>query len=207
MNRFSSNSSLRRAWVLFLALGAAAFFGGCQGTPHADSPAKKTVVGPAQRVTAPPAAVVAVSAPAETVEVASPAPVENSGTIQASLLERPEAKAPAKTASSAPGELIDMRVALDGLSDFEMVVESEPSGAQVVVDGMPLAKTPCRMLLNGSTTGFCLEAFSVKARFIASDAGVKSQTVEELFTKHDRIPAKLKFTMAGATRTLSNEVK
>lgn len=81
-----------------------------------------------------------------------------------------------------------------------MLVESEPSGAQVVIGRTPVGKTPCRLLLDVSPAGFCKEAFFVKVRFVAGETGAKSQTVEEHFTKLDKIPAKLRVTQEGATR-------
>lgn len=107
-------------------------------------------------------------------------------------------------AGAGAGGAVDIRVAAKRASaqSYEMLVESEPSGAQVVIDETPVGKTPCSVLMDGTPAGFCLSAFSVKVRFIARGGGERSLTVEEVFSKHDKVPAKLRFTPEGATRTL-----
>ncbi len=101
--------------------------------------------------------------------------------------------------------VVDLRNGRKKASDYEMRIESEPAGAQVVISGQPVAKTPCRVLVNGSQTGFFLNPLSVKVRFIATDASGQSRTVEELFSRHDKIPAKLRFSPEGAKRTLRDD--
>lgn len=103
------------------------------------------------------------------------------------------------------GDIVDLRSGQAHAADYEMRVESDPSGSQVVIDGVPLAKTPCRVLMSGSPSGFFLDTHSVKVRFIALDDQHESQTVEEAFSKHDKIPTKLRFTAEGATRTLRDK--
>lgn len=112
------------------------------------------------------------------------------------------AGAPAGAGMADTNGFFDLRVAHADLPDYEMRIESAPAGAQVVIDGRPIAKTPCRVLMNGTQTGFFLDALSVKVRFIATDEGGQSETVEELFSKHDKIPARLRFSPEGAKRTL-----
>jgi hypothetical protein len=84
--------------------------------------------------------------------------------------------------------------------EYPVRVESEPSGAMVVVNGIPIGKTPQRVILPGTPRGFCREQVSLKVRFIAPEAGQSSQTVEELLTPLDKIPAAVSFTPAGTTR-------
>ena len=103
------------------------------------------------------------------------------------------------------GQPVDLRTGGKKAVDYEMLIESEPSGAQIVIGGQPIAKTPCRVLVNGSQTGFFLTALSIKARFIATDTGGQSRTVEELFSRHDKIPETLHFSPDGAKRTLRDE--
>lgn len=104
--------------------------------------------------------------------------------------------------ASDAGPRVDLRSGGKKAGAYEMRIESEPSGAQIVIDGRPVAKTPCCVLVNGSHAGFFLGALSVKARFIATDSGGQSRTVEELFSRHDKIPETLRFSPEGAKRTL-----
>ena len=84
--------------------------------------------------------------------------------------------------------------------EYAVLVESAPDGAIVVVNGIPVGKAPQRILLPGTPRGFFRDQVSLKVRFIAMDAAHASQTVEELLTPLDKIPAGVKFTPAGATR-------
>lgn len=90
----------------------------------------------------------------------------------------------------------------DGLppGEYAILVESVPDGATVVVNGIPVGKAPQRILLPGTQRGFFRDQVSLKVRFIAVDAAHPSQTVEELLTPLDRIPAGVRFTPAGASR-------
>lgn len=84
--------------------------------------------------------------------------------------------------------------------EYAILVESVPDGATVVVNGIPVGKAPQRILLPGTQRGFFRDQVSLKVRFIGSDADHPSQTVEELLTPLDRIPAGVRFTPSGATR-------
>jgi hypothetical protein len=84
--------------------------------------------------------------------------------------------------------------------EFAILVESVPSGGMVVVNGIPVGKAPQRIVLPGTMRGFFRDQVSLKVRFIAEDAGHSSQTVEELLTPLDRIPAIVRFTSSGASR-------
>ena len=86
--------------------------------------------------------------------------------------------------------------------EYALQIESEPSGATVVMNGKPCGKTPCRVVLAGNARGFLREQVSLKVRFIAADASQSSQTVEEVLTPLDRVPTALRFTPAGATRVV-----
>ena len=88
--------------------------------------------------------------------------------------------------------------------EYTVVVESEPRGATVVVNGIPVGKAPQRVILPGTSRGFFRDPVSLKVRFIATDTTNTSKTVEELLTPLDRIPAVVKFTASGATRVARN---
>lgn len=85
---------------------------------------------------------------------------------------------------------------------YVVQVESEPGGATVVVDGVPVGRTPCAITLAGTDGGFFRNTVSVRVRFIADDPAFASATVEEAFALTDRIPAKIVFTPTGAKRIL-----
>ena len=84
--------------------------------------------------------------------------------------------------------------------EFRLQIESTPSDAMVVVNGIPVGRTPRTIELAGTKHGFFRDQVSVKVRFISTDATHPSKTVEEMLTPLDRIPAVVKFTPAGATR-------
>ena len=84
--------------------------------------------------------------------------------------------------------------------EFAVLVESEPAGGIVVLNGVPLGRTPQRIVLTGTSRGFIRDAVSIKVRFVAADTDHTSQTVEEQLTPLDKIPARLHFTPTGSNR-------
>lgn len=84
--------------------------------------------------------------------------------------------------------------------EYAVWVDSEPKGGIVVVDGTPVGRTPQRIVLSGTARGFFNANVSIKVRFVATDSEHTSQTVEELLTPLDKIPARVRFTSQGATR-------
>jgi len=86
--------------------------------------------------------------------------------------------------------------------EYEVWVESEPVGGIVVVNGVPVGRAPQRVVLAGSARGFFRDDVQIKMRFVATDTDHTSQTIEELLTPLDKIPARLHFTTQGVTRIL-----
>lgn len=84
--------------------------------------------------------------------------------------------------------------------EYRLQIESTPSDAMVVVNGIPVGRTPRTIELAGTKHGFFRDQVSVKVRFISTDTTHPSKTVEEMLTPLDKIPALVKFTPAGATR-------
>lgn len=84
---------------------------------------------------------------------------------------------------------------------YPVWIESEPSGATVVVDGVPQGRTPLRVAIPGSARGFFRTETSIRVRFVAADAGQVSATIEERFAPTDRIPTRLDYTPLGVRRT------
>lgn len=115
--------------------------------------------------------------------------------------DRPlRAPAPVKSAPPpAPATAAEAAPKL-GVGEFAVLVDSDPVGGIVVLNGVPVGRTPQRIVLSGTARGFCREDVSIKVRFVAADTDHTSQTVEELLTPLDKIPANVHFTLAGAAR-------
>jgi len=85
-------------------------------------------------------------------------------------------------------------------TQLEVLVESEPVGGIVVLNGVPIGHAPQRVKVTGTSHGFCREEISLKVRFLAADTDHVSQTIEAVFTPLDKIPASVHFTPTGAVR-------
>lgn len=163
--------------VAFCFVSGVAFLAGCASSPQAvrNVPPPNE---PAKTVETTPA----ITAPV--VVQPDPAPVAHKKPVPA----KPKTAAPA-TPVLKPGE-------------YALMVESEPSGATVVVNGKPCGKTPCRVVVQANGRGFLREQVSIKVRFIAADESQSSQTVEDVLTTFDKVPTGIRFTTAGATRVV-----
>lgn len=120
-----------------------------------------------------------------------------SGARSHSAAPQPAASLTAPTAKPSPTEPT-LRVLPEG--EYVVEVESQPSEGTVVVNGIPVGKAPCRVVLPGTTRGFFRDPVSIRVRFIAADAAHQSASVEETFGATDKIPTKVVFTPAGAQR-------
>ena len=112
----------------------------------------------------------------------------------------PSASPPSRETESAPLSPTGMKKSTLPPDEYSVLVESVPEGGIVVVNGIPVGKAPRRILLPGTSRGFFRDQNSLKVRFIGVDSAHPSQTVEELLTPLDRIPAAVRFTPSGATR-------
>ncbi len=79
-------------------------------------------------------------------------------------------------------------------------VESEPPGAMVVVDGVPVGRTPRRVELDVTLQGFARQTNTIRVRFVAESARETSVTTELVLTPRDRVPALLQFTRERVVR-------
>ena len=86
--------------------------------------------------------------------------------------------------------------------EYRVTIVSEPAGAMVVVDGIPVGDTPRRIILPGTEQGFLKRPVSVRVRFVAGSAAATSKTVEVRLTPLERMPRRIEFTPAGARRVL-----
>lgn len=100
---------------------------------------------------------------------------------------------PAQKSTTAPSECASKYH--DG--EYSVLIESEPKGGIVVVSGIPIGRTPQRVVLPGTTHGFSRDQVSIKVRFVATDTDHVSQTVEEVLTPLDKIPASVRFAVSG----------
>jgi hypothetical protein len=89
-----------------------------------------------------------------------------------------------------------------GVTKLTMLVESEPAGATIVVDGRPVGKTPLRLGVPATVLGFFRDYVEIRARFIAENETEVSQTATEEFSPREKVPAVLHFTPAGVRRTV-----
>jgi hypothetical protein len=81
-----------------------------------------------------------------------------------------------------------------------MSIDSEPSGAVIVVNGIPIGKAPLQLKLKITPQGFFRDYMTVKARFLATSSDETSVTVEDDCTPRDKIPGKIIFTPQGSQR-------
>jgi len=105
-------------------------------------------------------------------------------------------------APPAPAVGVPAVVPEAGVTKLTMLVESEPAGATIVVDGRPVGKTPLRLGVPATVLGFFREYVEIRARFIAENETEVSQTATEEFSPREKVPAALHFTPAGARRTV-----
>jgi hypothetical protein len=81
-----------------------------------------------------------------------------------------------------------------------MSIDSDPSGAIIVVNGIPVGKAPLQLKVKTALQGFFRDYITVKARFLATSADETSITVEDDCTPRDKIPDKIIFTPQGSRR-------
>jgi hypothetical protein len=133
-----------------------------------------------------------------------PAPPPNLSP-QAAPVAAPENKPPAP----APKPVAAPSAALPPAStpalpkdEFVMSIDSEPSGATIVVNGIPIGKAPLQLEVKITPQGFFRDYLTVKARFLATSSDETSITVEDDCTPRDKIPGEITFTPQGAQRQL-----
>lgn len=84
--------------------------------------------------------------------------------------------------------------------EISVLVESEPPGATIVVNGIPVGKAPKKVMLPITPQGFVRETVSIKARFVAETSAQQSSTIEFELTPLDRMPSGLVFTPERVVR-------
>jgi hypothetical protein len=84
--------------------------------------------------------------------------------------------------------------------EFVMAIDSEPSGAIIVVNGIPIGKAPLHLRVKNTLQGFFRDYMTVKARFLATSSEETSITVEDDCTPREKIPGKITFTPQGVQR-------
>lgn len=170
----------RGSWGVLAGAGAIVMFAGCT-TPATKHPAQRPLV--------------------QGEEATIPVPVAEPPLPTKTPLHSPEDKAASSREAPIRGEA---SVQNDGLArsagEFTILVESQPTGAMIVVNGIPVGRAPRKITLSGTPQGFSRETVSIKARFVASSRDEQSITIEEELTPLDRLPVILHFTPEKAQR-------
>jgi hypothetical protein len=120
-------------------------------------------------------------------------PAAQAGAAASVSAAREDRASPAVEPVPAPDS--EASVAAGGL-----LIESTPTGATVVVDGLPVGRTPYRLAVEETSRGFFRAEVTVRVRFVATSAGESSATVAETFDPTDRVPRRVIFTPEGARR-------
>jgi len=111
----------------------------------------------------------------------------------------PARSTPAQPAPATEAQTVGPEAAVAQLT---MLVESEPAGATIVVDGRPMGKTPLRLGVPATPLGFFRDYVEIRARFIAGNETEITQTATEEFSPREKVPTVLLFTPTGARRTV-----
>jgi hypothetical protein len=122
----------------------------------------------------------------------------------APVAKPPPPPPPPPLSPSAPAKAVSAPVAVapPALAKDEtiMTIDSDPAGAIIVVDDIPIGKAPQRLKVKTALHGFFRDYMTVKARFLAASLTEASHTVEEDCTPLEKIPGKIVFTLQGAQR-------
>ncbi len=86
--------------------------------------------------------------------------------------------------------------------DRTMLVETDPAGAIIVVNGRPVGRAPLRLAIPATAQGFFLNYLEVRARFLAAGEGQDGHTTVVSFTPLERVPVTLSVTPTGSHRAL-----
>jgi hypothetical protein len=112
---------------------------------------------------------------------------------------KPPAPVPKPPAVASPPPAVVPALPKD---EFIMAIDSEPSGAIIVVNGIPIGKAPLQLKVKTTLQGFFRDYLTVKARFLATSSEETSITVEDDCTPRDKIPGKITFTPQGPRRQI-----
>ena len=85
---------------------------------------------------------------------------------------------------------------------LDLLVESAPPGAIIVLDGVPVGRAPLRLPMAATPLGFFQDYREILARFVATDEEQVTRSSVEEFTPREKVPAVLRFTPDGAERTM-----
>jgi len=116
----------------------------------------------------------------------------------------PVASAPAP-ASAAPAATPAVGVPPAGgaaAGTLDLLVESAPPGAIIVLDGVPVGRAPLHLPMAATPLGFFQDYREILARFVATDEEQVTRSSVEEFTPREKVPAVLRFTPDGAERTM-----
>ncbi len=83
--------------------------------------------------------------------------------------------------------------------EVKVLVESQPAGGLVVVDGRPVGTAPHLVAVPVNSRGFVQRPVSVRVRFV-DEPSTQPTSTEMRLTPLERAPARISFTPAGARR-------
>lgn len=81
-------------------------------------------------------------------------------------------------------------------------IESNPTGAMILVDGRPVGRAPVDLAVETNGSGFFRTPVTIRARFVAGETGGESFSVDERLGQLERVPQALVFSHDGAQRIL-----
>jgi PEGA domain len=129
-------------------------------------------------------------------------PFRPAETAPASLRPAAPGAAPAPAASAvapAPGAPAPADASATVL---DLLVETDPPGAIIIVDGVPAGRAPLHLKVAATALGFFRDYEDIRARFVAEDPRELTRTSVEEFTPREKVPASVRFTPDGAQRTM-----
>lgn len=149
--------------------------------------ATRSVSGPATRA----APVVAVSSVPKVASAPKPEPKDEPSVSLEPVEHVPPSTELRPAVESTP-------LPLEG--EMAVMVETDPTGATIVVNGLPVGRAPRKVFLPVTAQGFAKSTFTIKARFVAESSAEHSTTTEVELTPLDRLPSGLLFTRERVVR-------
>lgn len=140
-----------------------------------------------------------VEEPAPKLAPRPPLPAEPTPQQQVPMVPAPK---PPEVTKALPANATPVEPVPHGPERMRIRVESIPAGAMIVVDGMPIGRTPVDVEVGSANNGFFKSPVTIRARFVASDAASESISVDEQLGPLERVPLVLVFSREGAQRVI-----
>jgi len=142
-------------------------------------------------------------APVETVPEVAPPSLEPAPAPVAEPVEKKPPPPPPPAVTVTPKvEPAPAEPAAHPGGKLKIRIESAPTGAMIVVNGMPVGRTPLDIEVDSANNGFFKDPVSIRARFVAGDTTVDSVSVDEELGPLERVPLALVFSREGVQRVI-----